>query len=320
MTKGPQGPFCFLAMMQTAITPEEITAKLHAAGRVVSPADLRLETREDRLLIQWPGDELAWAALNANGAAQLAHEGRVLARVQSKCLFKVPEERYRSPDDNLSIRSVIAGRCDPAAVHQRLRNDAAFAKRVGHYMGEALAQLHACLSVTSVPAWFPRQVTWPMPHKWMVERLPRVLGEQHPLLPKLIDVLRLYQACVPPAGDLVLAHTDAGLHNLVFDDALTTPLGIIDFEGTAFVDRHHDFRYLLLDIADTTLLDTAIATYESLTNRQLDRSRIVLYHAACACCYLAFRDGIAPELSWCGRTLDEDLAWTQDALAALARC
>ena len=119
--EGAARPLRFCAMTHFASTPEDIAARLHAAGRAVSPADLRLETRDDRLLVRWPGDELAWAALNPAGAAQLAHEGRVLARLQAKCFFKVPEEHYRSPDDSFSIRGVIAGRCDAAAVQGRMR-------------------------------------------------------------------------------------------------------------------------------------------------------------------------------------------------------
>lgn len=281
---------------------------------------LQLETREDRLLIRWPGNELAWFALNRNGNAQLAHEGRVLMKLQSCCSFMVPRELYRSPDDAVSIRAVIAGRVDPAVAYQRLRADSEFAARLGIWLGEALAQLHRCFSASNVPSWFPRQVNWPMPNPWIEERLSRVLGEQNPLLPSLYDLLKRYEDCQPPSSDLVLAHADLGLHNLVFDEALMQPLGIIDFESSAFVDRHLDFRYLLLDYPDTTLFDNATETYEALTLMTLDRTRIKLYHAACACSYLAFRDGIAPETSWCGRTLAEDLAWTKAALAALSRC
>jgi aminoglycoside phosphotransferase (APT) family kinase protein len=303
-----------------AFSPDEIAARLNAVGRTVTPATLHIERREDRLLLQWPGDELAWMALDASGAARLAYEGRVLTKVRSCCTFTAPEERHRSLDGTLSIRCLVRGRVDLPAVHQRIHADPLFAAKLARWLGRAMAQLHACFANDAAPSWLARKVGWPMPHQWILERLPRVLGQQHSLLLPLQELLQRYYYCSPSLDDLVLVHTDLGLHNIVFDPSLSAPVGIIDFESAAFADRHHDFRYLPLDMVDTTLLDEAVQTYESLTQHKLERARILLYHAACACCYLAFRDGIAPETYWCGRTLEQDLAWTRDALAHLARC
>ena len=94
--------------------------------------------------------------------------------------------------------------------------------------------------------------------------------------------------------------------------------GIFDYDGAAWADRHHDFRYLLFDVSREDMLDAALAVYEPATGRKLDRGRIRLYHAACAISYLAFRSGTRPEQKSCGRTLAEDLRWVRIALSKIA--
>ena len=46
--------------------------------------------------------------------------------------------------------------------------------------------------------------------------------------------------------------------------------------------------------------------------------RASCFNAAMAVTYLAFRQGIAPDQYWCGRTLAEDLRWTRTAIARVA--
>ncbi len=59
------------------------------------------------------------------------------------------------------------------------------------------------------------------------------------------------------------------------------------------------------------LIEAGLASYESATGRALSRERILLYDAARAFCYLAFRRGVAADERWCGRTLAEDVAWCE---------
>ena len=94
--------------------------------------------------------------------------------------------------------------------------------------------------------------------------------------------------------------------------------GVFDYDGAAWADRHHDFRYLLFDVGREDMLDSALRIYEPAVARSLDRNRIRLYNAACAIGYLAFRAGVPPEQKSCGRTLVEDLQWVRTALAKLA--
>jgi len=93
--------------------------------------------------------------------------------------------------------------------------------------------------------------------------------------------------------------------------------GIFDYDGAAWADRHHDFRYLLFDVSREDMLDAALAVYEPATGRKLDRGRIRLYNVACAISYLALRSGTRPEQKSCGRTLAEDLRWVRTALSKI---
>jgi len=65
------------------------------------------------------------------------------------------------------------------------------------------------------------------------------------------------------------------------------------------------------------VLDAALAAYEPLVGRKLDRRRIELCNAACAVGYLAFRAGSAPDEKSSGRTLAEDVSCTASALRAI---
>jgi hypothetical protein len=62
------------------------------------------------------------------------------------------------------------------------------------------------------------------------------------------------------------------------------------------------------------VLNAACSTYEPLVGRAIDRERVLLYNAACALSFLAYREGTGPEERSCGRTLAEDLRWSTHAL------
>jgi hypothetical protein len=64
------------------------------------------------------------------------------------------------------------------------------------------------------------------------------------------------------------------------------------------------------------LLEAARAAYEPVVGVVLSTERVLLYNAACAVTFLAYRAGTGPEERSCGRTLAEDLRWTRAALLA----
>jgi aminoglycoside phosphotransferase (APT) family kinase protein len=148
------------------------------------------------------------------------------------------------------------------------------------------------------------------------ERLPGVVDDVE-LMVIMGRAIDRYEAVVVDAGDRVLLHGDVGLHNLALEPETDTVNGIFDYDGAAWADRHHDFRYLLFDARREDMLDAALGVYEPATGRTVDRGRIRLYNAACAITFLAFRSGTPPEQRSCGRTFAEDLCWVRTALSRL---
>lgn len=124
-----------------------------------------------------------------------------------------------------------------------------------------------------------------------------------------------YESVIVEEADRVLVHADVAFHNLAIDSESRTVRGIFDYDGAAWADRHHDFRYLVFDFDRYELLEAARAVYEPAVGRPIRRDRALLYNAACAVTFLAYRAGHAPEERWCGRTLVEDLAWSTGAIA-----
>lgn len=277
-------------------------------GKVnVTPEQIFFERRDGRWLVEWGRKQLAWCAANEDGTARLDVERKVLALLKNQVSFTVPEILYVAADATFDIRTRLEGIVAPDRVHEHLRNNPDVARRLGNWIGKALAELHTVIKSGTIPTWLPRKTCWPEPASWILERLPAVIGHD-PLVTEIAALLDCYENLQISDDDLVLAHTDLGLHNLVLAADSFEPCGLIDFEAAAYVDRHCDFRYLILDFADTTLLTSAWQTYEAVTGIPPILSRILLYNAASACCYLAYRAGIPPETRWCGRTLAEDLA------------
>jgi aminoglycoside phosphotransferase (APT) family kinase protein len=76
--------------------------------------------------------------------------------------------------------------------------------------------------------------------------LPDVIDDP-PLLEEIRLALKMYDGIVAVADDHVLVHGDLGLHNIAVDPATIEVRGVFDYDGAAWADRHHDFRYLLFD-------------------------------------------------------------------------
>ena len=124
-----------------------------------------------------------------------------------------------------------------------------------------------------------------------------------------------YEEVSVEEADQALVHADVGFHNLAIDPESHTVNGIFDYGGAAWADRHHDFRYLVFDLERYEMLEAASSAYEAVAGRRIRRDRVLLYNAACAISYLAFRVGIKADERWCGRTLAEDLRWSNHAIA-----
>ncbi|MBV8120421.1 MAG: aminoglycoside phosphotransferase family protein [Alphaproteobacteria bacterium] len=256
---------------------------------------------------------MAWFPASEGGSKRLVIERRILRLLAARCSFRTPAVLLVSKS-GFDLRRMVPGQCDPWGVYQRCMTDTKLAQRIGRSIGAILAEQHTKIREADVADWLPRGVAWPEAGDWIREHLPRVVDDQD-LVRTLEDVIGRYEAVRVDAGDHVLVHGDVGLHNLPLDPTTDAVNGIFDYDGAAWADRHHDFRYLLFDVVREDMLDAAEEVYEPAIGRSLDRDRIRLYNAACAIGYLAFRSGVPPHQKSCGRTLAEDLRWVRTALS-----
>jgi len=208
---------------------------------------------------------------------------------------------------------MVAGRCEPWALYEKIKSDAALARKIGRAIGAILVEQHSRVTRSDVEGWLPAHVSWPEPGDWIRERIIDVVDDQK-LVAAIGKILEIYEGLSIDATDRVLVHADLGLHNLAADPETDEVCGVFDYEEAAWADRHHDFRYLVFSLPEEAMLEAALAVYEPALGRTLDRSRIWLYNAVCAASFLASRRGVPAEQRWCGRTLAEDLRWVRDAL------
>jgi hypothetical protein len=295
------------------LTDAAARAVLAKAGLTLEP--IRVEAREDRWLVTLPDDRLAWFPANRRGHERLLTERRVLHLLAERCAFRVPRILFESPD-GWDVRAAVPGVCDPWGLYRRTLADSALARDIGRAIGQILVDQHTHISHGDVAPWLPTRPEWPEPTDWIRQRLPEVIDDRG-LLARIDRALDAYDDVVVGADDNVLVHADLGLHNIAVDPPTTQVLGVFDYDGAAWADRHHDFRYLLFDHARDEALEAALAVYEPAAGRVLNRPRIRLYNALCAISFLAYRRGVPPEARSCGRTLAEDLHWVRGALARL---
>lgn len=301
--------------MPIAATPPWVApsadAVIAALGLALPAAALRIEPRDDKFAAFLPDGRIAWFPTSAAGAEQLEREARVLELIARHCSFAVPRllERGR----NWQLRQSVPGDVAPWERYQQLQNDTAFARNLGTQLGTMLADQHLSIPATSLTGWLPQRPSWPYPYPTIAANLPHVAPAD--LLPQALEVLRRYEAACADTAAPVLVHSDLGLHNLAFapDD---TVAGIFDYADAACADRHHNFRYLLFDTTDDTLLTAAISAYRTAGGAPIDPQRVALFNAA-AIGFLADRRGHAPDARPADRTLAEDLAWTRLALSRL---
>jgi aminoglycoside phosphotransferase (APT) family kinase protein len=297
------------------LTHEMACEALRAAGLSCSPDEIQIVAREERWVVVLPGERLAWFPASPSGSQRLAVERRVLHLLAERCSFRVPRTLLLS-ESGFEVRQMVPGCCDPWGLFERCQRDCGLARRVGRSLGAILAEQHTAIGEAQVAGWLPRRVPWPERSDWLRERLPGVVDDDD-LVVRMGRTIERYEAVAVDAGDRVLVHGDVGLHNLALDPETDSVNGIFDYDGAAWADRHHDFRYLLFDAGREDMLDAALGVYEPATGRSLDRDRIRLYNAACAITFLAFRSGTPPDEKSCGRTLAEDLQWVRTALSKL---
>lgn len=299
----------------SALTNEMARDALREAGLELTPAELRIEAREDRWAVALPGEKMAWFPANDRGSERLSVERRVLALLAQRCSFSAPRVLFESAS-GYDVRAIVSGLFDPWGLYERTKTDTALARRIGRTLGQVLVEQHTRIARTDVAGWLPERVAWPEPADRVRSQLPRVVDDAQ-LASQINRVLRVYEQVTVEADDRVLVHGDLGLNNIAVDPVTAEVRGVFDYDGAAWTDRHHDFRYLIFHSTRAEALEAALAVYEPAIKRKLDRNRIRLYNAACAIGFLANRCGVPADEKSCGRTLAEDLSWVHDALAHL---
>lgn len=198
----------------------------------------------------------------------------------------------------------------------QIRTDVALARAIGRAVGQILVEQHTRISRSDVAGWLPECPAWPEPSAWTREQLPHVVDD-NALIAAIEKALAAYARVAVEPVDHVLVHADLGLHNLAVDPISKDVRGVFDYDGAAWADRHHDFRYLVFLFDDECMFEAARAVYEPAVGRAISIARVWLYNAICAISFLASRRGVPPDARPCGRTLEEDLGWVRGALARL---
>ena len=299
------------------LTPEIACEALKRAGIFVSPEEVEVSARDERWTVSLPGERIAWFPASELGGRRLSVERRVLRLLADRCSFQVPRLLFVS-ESGFDVRLMVPGRCDPWSLFERCKKDWTLAQHIGRSIGLIVAEQHTKIDEADVTGWLPQFVSWPVSGDWVRERLRRVVNDDD-LAHAIERIIERYETTTVDASDRVLVHSDIGLHNLALDPESDNVNGIFDYDSAAWADRHHDFRYLLFDVAREDMLEAALEIYEPEVGRMIDRDRVRLYNAACAVSFLAFRVGTAPDRKSCGRTLAEDLRWVRTALSKLAR-
>jgi|SRR5579859_991499 len=280
--------------MAAAWSLEGACAALRAADIAVAPAEVTLEARDGRCLMRLAEDRLAWFADGERGRELMARERRVLRLLAARCKFAVPRVIFEADDGAFDVRAAVPGLVDPWGVLARMKVDRAMAVRMGTEIGAWLAEQHTRVAAADVAGWLPSSVLWPEPTGWIRQRLPRVVADLA-LYARIDAMLSRYDATIVAEEERALVPGDVGFHNLALDPATWAVRGIFDYEGAAWADRHHDFRYLFFAEGHDEMLEAALAAYEPVAGRTLSRTRIRLYNAAAAASFLALRDGVPPE-------------------------
>lgn len=302
----------------TTSPPEPLTAEaaceaLRDAGLLLSPSDIKLERRDERWAVTLPGDRMAWFPSGQSGLRRLSRERRVLGLLAERCTFRTPTVLFEHPD-GFDVRAIVPGRCDPWPLFERIKQDAPLARRIGRSIGAILAEQHTRIAAADVAGWLPDQLGWPEPVDSIMERLGHIVSDRA-LVNAIEHMLGGYQRIVVEPADRVLVHSDLGLHNLVMQG--DEMVGVFDYDGAAWADRHHDFRYLTFLLEREEMLEAALDVYEPLVGRKLSRRRIELYNGACGASFLASRIGVPADERPAGRTLAQDLGWVRGSLARL---
>lgn len=290
-------------------TMQGARAALLRAGLVQRPEELEFRAGESYFAVPLPNDKMAWFPTTAEGQRRLVKERRVLRLLEEHCHFSAPRV-LQEDETGWDLRTFVQGTVCPTGVLKRVQADPKLAHLLGEDLGRVLVEQHTCVPPEELEGWLPRVKDWPRSED--LSRLPEIVQDAN-LLGRIN--LALERRAAIRDDHPVLVHADLGVHNIVVDPDTLRLAGVIDYEGAGFGDRHQDFAFMVFQQQEEPMLAGALSAYEPATGMKIDRERVLLLNAVAAIGFLGFRYGHPPEEAWCGRTLVQDLAWTQKALA-----
>jgi aminoglycoside phosphotransferase (APT) family kinase protein len=274
----------------------------------------RLE-RENRQMFLLSNGLMAIIADNMAGQQDMRRERRILGLLGSKDLsFQIPEILSVSTDQMAELRRPVQGDVDHQRILDAVTADHTVAKSIAGQAATILVELHQAISIDEALQLVPSSYRWPPSIDWVTQRLPGVTDDQ-PLIASCLEIINLLHDR-PPQEQSVFCHGDFGFHNLAFSPGHFEIQGVFDFGEASFNPPEWDLRYLTFDPNDTDdlILDSALEIYQAAANRKIDKHLILVYNAVSAITFLAYRTGIPAHQLWCGRTLNDDLAWTRLAI------
>lgn len=258
------------------------------AGRSFAERELTIRERDAFTVVELGAELVAFVAHDETARARLAKERRVLARVAPRVSFAVPRPVGAIEGvDPCDLRARVAG-ATGRVFEERLARDAALAGRIAIWIADALLELHASLTTIELDAFDLDAPEWPFDAGRLRAAASRALEGD--------DLARAHEICARwdarlaarrPRDD-VLLHADFGLHNLTFDAATGTPLGVFDFHDAARGPRAFDLK--LLPSYGEAFLNAVLERYAA-RGPAIDDGDIHLVHAATALSSLATRGG-----------------------------
>jgi hypothetical protein len=153
------------------VTNDSACEALSKVGFPCTPAQVRVEARDERWVVHLPRQHLAWFASSDAGLARLKSERRLLRLLEERCSFGAPRVIFESIAGDFDVRTMVPGMAEPWKVYPEVRASRSLARQVGTAVGAILAQQHTHIRVADVAGWLPPRPSWPESAAWVCEHL-----------------------------------------------------------------------------------------------------------------------------------------------------
>jgi len=253
-----------------------------------------------------------WFPVQPGSRIAIENERRILRLVEEYCRFRAPRILYEDAE-GWDVRAIVPG-VAAADFLKQVRADPHAARCTGAAVGRILAEQHSRIPASKLDGWLARIPPWPQ--SAAITNLPKIIQDAG-LLARISRALEHWREIALHVSGAVLVHCDLGPWNIAVGPVTGEVQGVFDYGDAVFGDRHQDFKYMQFHgPEEQVMLDAAINSYEDAARISLDRGRIRFFNAIEAIGFLGFRFGHEPDDPWCGRTLEEDVDWTNKALEA----